>query len=178
MTARPRSLGLLLTAGAAVLVSLPPRGFSEDAGAEALRRLEAGPADAATALAPAATEEDDPSVHLNTATILFYKGIDLLRGDKKPEADAIFREVEQELLTAIRFSEHDANVHRRNLLSSQCAYLLGDLHAFVFANPAIAKAFYQQSVRYVPDHTAAINALKQLDAPKQPQQRTKSEVRS
>jgi|GEM_PF-3807732 len=163
MTARPRSLGILLTAGAAVLVSLPPRGFSEDAGAEALRRLQAGPADAATALAPAAAAEDDPSVHLNTASILFYKGIDLSRGGKKSEADAIFKEVEQELLMAIRLAEHDANAHRRNLLSSQCAYLLGDLHAFVFANPAAAKMFYQQSVRYVPDHTAAINALQRMD---------------
>ena len=162
MTARLRSLGLFLTAGAAVLVSLPPRGFGEDAGAEALRRLQAGPA-AAAALALAAVAENDPSVHLSTATILFYKGIDLSRGGRKPEADAIFREVEQELLTAIRLSEHDANPHRRNLLSSQCAYLLGDLYAFVFANPTTAKAFYQQSVRYVPDHTAAINALQRMD---------------
>ncbi len=164
MTACRRSMGVCLAVGIAACLGSAQRGVAEDAGAEALRLLQAGAIEDAATATPAAAE-DDPSMHLNTASILFYKGIGLLRGGNKPESETVFRAVEQELLTAIRLAEHDANVHRRNLLRGQCAYLLGDVYASVFPNPTAAKAFYQQAVRYVPDHAAAVDALKRLDAP-------------
>ncbi len=166
MTARRRSMGVCLTVGIMALLGPAQRGAAEDAGAEALTLLQAGAIkDAATVTSPAAAEED-PSVHVNVASILFYKGIGLLRSGNTPEGETVFRTVEQELLTAIRLSERDASANRRNLLRGQCAFLLGDVYSFVFPNPTTAKAFYQQSVRYVPDHAAAANALKRLDAPK------------
>jgi len=168
MTARRRSVGVCLTVGVLAFLGPAQRGFAEDAGAEALTLLQAGTIEDAATFTPAASTEDDPSVHLNTASILFYKGVGLLRSGNKPDSETIFRDVEQELLTAIRLSEHDANAHRRNLLRGQCAYLLGDVYSSVFPNPTAAKAFYQQSVRYVPDHAAAVNALKRLDASEAP----------
>lgn len=159
-------MGVCLAVGIAACLGPARRGWAEDAGAGALTLLQASTITDAAALTPAAATEEDPSVHLNTASILFYKGIGLLRGGNKPESETVFRGVEHELLAAIRLSEHDANAHRRNLLRGQCAYLLGDVYSFVFPNPTTAKAFYQQSIRYVPDHTAAVEALKRLDAPK------------
>jgi hypothetical protein len=168
MTARRRFVGACLTVGVLVFLGPAQRGWAEDASAEALTLLQTGTIEGAATLTSTAATEDDPSVHLNTASILFYKGIGLLRNGNKPDSETIFRSVEHELLTAIRLSEQDANAHRHNLLRGQCAFLLGDVYSFVFSNPTIAKAFYQQSVRYVPDHTAAVEALKRLDAPKAP----------
>jgi len=105
---------------------------------------------------------EDPSVHLNYATILFYKGLGLWRSDQTA-GEAILKGVERELTSAIRLSASDTDEPRRNLLRSQCAYLLGDLYTFAFKEPAHAKAFYQQAVRYFPEHTAAVAALKRFE---------------
>jgi hypothetical protein len=115
---------------------------------------------------PAGIQSEDPSAHLQYASILFYRGRQLLSplGDREA-ALAVFRVVEAELLEARRLSEQHPDGVERRLLRSQCAFLLGDLHFFVFEDHALAQAFYQESLEQFPDHAGALEALKRFPAP-------------
>ena len=110
-------------------------------------------------------ESDDASVHLNFASILFYKGRRLLQTGDATAGGAVFKVIEQELQLALQLSEHDPNERRRQLLRSQSAYLLGDVNLFVFKDHEKAKAFYEEALRYFPEHDGAIEALKRFGAP-------------
>jgi len=105
----------------------------------------------------------DPSAHLNYASILFYKGRRLLQSGDHEGSEAVFKEVEQELLLAARLSDNDTEDLRRRLLKSQCAFLLGDVYLFVFKDRQKAKAAYQDSLGHFPEHDGAREALKRFE---------------
>lgn len=113
--------------------------------------------------AKGAPESSDPSVHLNYASIIFYKGRSLLQGGDKEAGEAVFEDVERELRLAMKLSESDTDERRRALLNSQSAYLLGDVYFFVFNDREKAKASYQEALRYVPDHDGAVQALQRFE---------------
>jgi tetratricopeptide (TPR) repeat protein len=115
------------------------------------------------AQAGSAPESSDPSVHLNYASILFYKGRSLIQAGEKEAGEAIFEEVERELRLAIKLSESDADERRKALLNSQSAYLLGEVYFFVFGDRDKAKASYQEALRAIPDHDGAIQALQRFE---------------
>ncbi len=106
--------------------------------------------------------QDDAASHLTFASILFYKARSLMAKDAAA-SQAVFKQIEQELHTAMQLAAGDSHERRRNLISSQSAYLLGDLYAFVFQNVAQAKQYYQESLKYFPEHQGAQDGLKRLE---------------
>ncbi|MBI4004447.1 MAG: hypothetical protein HY353_05435 [Candidatus Omnitrophica bacterium] len=116
-----------------------------------------------TGTAGAEIHSDDPAVHLNYATILFYKGRGQMGQGQADAATVTFQEMEAELNLAMTLSERDADDQRRQLLRSQTAFLLGDLHFFVFKERDKAKAFYEESIKNFPEHHGAAEALKRFE---------------
>lgn len=128
--------------------------------ADAMALLEAGQVDAGTELtAEVIADSQDALERLTYASILFYRDRGLLRSGAP--AAALFKEVESELTQAIALSAADPQ-RRRDLTRGQAAFMLGDVQFFVRQQPASAKAFYLQALRYMPGHAGAIEALKQL----------------
>lgn len=110
-----------------------------------------------------APESSDPSVHLNYASILFYKGRTLIQAGEKEKGEAVFKEVERELLSAMKLAALDTDAQRRALLDGQSAFLLGEVYFFVFNDRDKAKTSYQEALRYVPDHHGALEALQRFE---------------
>ena len=78
------------------------------------------------------------------------------------KTQAAFRQVEGELVEALKDAGQEPNVQARKLVSSQSAFLLGDLYFYVFRDAAKAKRFYQDALQFFPQHDGAIEALKRL----------------
>ena len=116
-----------------------------------------------TSTASAEIRSEDSAVHLNYATILFYKGRGQMGQGETDAAKTTFQEAEAELNLAMTLSERDTDDQRRQLLRSQAAFLLGDLHFFVFKDRDKAKAFYQESIKNFPEHSGAVEALKRFE---------------
>lgn len=110
-----------------------------------------------------APESSDPSVHLNYASILFYKGRNLIQAGDKEAGETAFKEVERELRLAMKLSESDTDERRHALLNSQSAFLLGEVYFFVFNDREKAKASYQEALRAIPDHDGALQALQRFE---------------
>jgi len=108
-------------------------------------------------------QSEDPAVHLNYATILFYKGRGQMGQGETDAAKATFREVQAELELAMKLSEQDPDDMRRQLLRSQAAFLLGDVSLFVLKDRDKAKAFYEESIKHFPQHAGAVEALKRFE---------------
>ncbi len=132
------------------------------------------PAAAAQALTPSLggveLSSQDPAAHLSYASILFYKGRRMLGAGATAEGEAIFREIEGELHTALKLADQDQDASGRRLLQSQCAFMLGDIRYFVFHDPLTATEFYREALAYFPEHDGASEALKRLtpEPPAQP----------
>ena len=122
----------------------------------------------AAAVEPAAGDASDPGVlsdpHalLTYGSVLFYEGQTLMRGEHPSDAAPVFRKAEDALVRAIRASDGQADSLSWRLLRGQCAYLLGDLNVYVFNDPAVAKALYEQTLRYVPMHAPAQGAVARM----------------
>ena len=123
------------------------------------------PADAAApASVPAAqAAPSDPSIQLNYGSILFYKGLRLLRAGDTENGKAVFKEVETRLREAMRLAAQDSDPVRRQLAQCQAAFLLGEVSLFVWRDSAAAKAFYEQAVAVYPEHDGAREKLKGID---------------
>ena len=121
--------------------------------------------DSSSAAVPA-IDSRDATTHLTFATILFYRGLRLMRTGEPEAARVVFFAIEKELLMASRLADTDQDDRRRGLVKSQCAYLLGDLAAFVLVDKDKAKAFYQEALTYFPEHDGAREALKHLESTK------------
>jgi len=115
------------------------------------------------AYAGTAPESSDPSVHLNYASILFYKGRALMQAGDKEAGDAVFKDVERELRLAMQLAESDTDERRRALLNGQSAFLLGEVYFFVFNDRDKAKASYEEALRSIPDHDGALQALQRFE---------------
>ena len=122
----------------------------------------------AAAVEPAAGDASDPGVlsdpHalLTYGSVLFYEGQAVLRGAHPADAEPVFRRAEDALVRAVRASDGQADSPSWRLLRGQCAYLLGDLNVYVFNDPAVAKALYEQTLRYVPTHAPAQGAVARM----------------
>ena len=131
------------------------------------------PAAAAQAVTPSPSgvelSAQDAAAHLNYASILFYKGRRMLKAGATAEGEAIFREIEGELHTALKFADQNQDALGRRLLQSQCAFMLGDIRYFVFHDPAAATERYREALAYFPQHDGASEALKRLDPQRQAQ---------
>jgi len=140
------------------MLSLAERGWTQDDhGARALDRLRAvdvveqAPApDAETGIV-----SDDAGAQVAYASIVFYRAQHLLRFGQLEEGKALFREVVVALSNAIELSAHETDVVSRNLLRSQSANLLGDIYNYVYDDAQTATAFYEEALRYFPEHAAA-----------------------
>ena len=104
---------------------------------------------------------NDPGLYLNYASLLFYRAQQLLRAGRQPESEALFKEVERELLEVMRLSEHTPG-EGSAIMSSQCAYLLGEIYGYVFKDPQRAQAQYQAALRSYPDHPGALEAMTRI----------------
>ena len=104
----------------------------------------------------------DPTVHLNYASILFYKGRRLMQEGNLASGEAVFREVEGELHQALTLAEQDPDASGRAILQSQSTFMLGDIAYFVHHNGKQAVEFYRQALTYFPQHDGASEALKRL----------------
>ena len=114
-------------------------------------------------------QSENPFAYLNDASILFYKGIDLLQSGHRVEAETVFRTIETELLQAMRLSEPNQTNADIKELRSQCAFLLGELQLYVWNDTKKAKGFYEEALRYFPQHDGAIRALASVVFPEVPQ---------
>ena len=138
-------------AAIALLCGAVPAAFGADA------------AEPAVAPAPQA-ESSDPSVHLNYASILFYKGRHLFQtGGDVENGKVIFKDVERHLREALRLVAQDQDPVRRQLIESQTAFLLGDVYLFVWKDELTARTFYEQALTAYPEHDGAREALKSID---------------
>ena len=138
-------------------------------GADPAQAPPAAPADAAS---PAAASSD-PSIELNYGSILFYKGLRLLRAGDIENGKAMFKEVDTRLREAVRLAAQDSDPVRRQLTHSQAAFLLGEVSLFVWHDPAAARAFYEQAVAAYPEHDGAREKLKSLDLQQKMEQTAK-----
>ena len=125
--------------------------------------LAAGIARPAFAKEAAEAMPSDPSIQLNYGSILFYKGLRLLRAGDAENGKAIFKEVETHLREAMRLAAQDPDPVRRQLTQSQAAFLLGEVSLFVWRDSAAAKAFYEQALAAYPEHDGAREKLKGID---------------
>jgi tetratricopeptide (TPR) repeat protein len=103
-------------------------------------------------------DPNQPDVHLNYAGVLFRKGQATLEAGKKEDGRAIFRDVEKELLAAIRFAKNEAQPLRRTQLKAQANFLLGDVNFYAFNSKEKAKGYYQEALWYDPQHAGALAA--------------------
>jgi tetratricopeptide (TPR) repeat protein len=100
-----------------------------------------------------------PNRHLNLGAILSGNGIALFKEGRKDEAAGIFKEAESELNKAIGLFDHKKEI----TFLSHAYYLLGELHAQAFGNPAKAREYYQKSISLY-ENPAAQRGLKALSS--------------
>jgi len=102
-------------------------------------------------------EPEKPDWHMNYGSMLFTKGQSVLQAGNRKEGEAIFKEVEKELLLAIKlFKEED------NIMKSQCFFLIGDVYFFVFKEREKAQHSYQKALEHYPKHGGAMKAIKRF----------------
>lgn len=116
-----------------------------DQGLELLRK--------ATALDP------KPNRHLNLGAILSGNGVAAFKDGRKDEAFAVFKEAQAELDQAIDLFDPKKEI----TFLSQAYYLLGEMHAQAFGNPAKAREYYQNSISLY-ENPAAQRGLKALSS--------------
>ena len=104
----------------------------------------------------------DPSTRLTYASILFYQARRLMQIGNQAAAQDAFRRVEHELVIALKNANHEPDLLAQNLVGSQSAFMLGDLYMHVFQDAVKAKQFYQDALKFFPEHDGAIEALKRL----------------
>ncbi len=128
-------------------------------GNDGLLNIKNGKMDEGLALIKKATQiaPDDANWHMNYGSMLFSKGQQVFQAGNKQEGSAIFKEVEKELLLAIKLFKESNSIE-----ISQCYFLLGDVYYYAFEDPVKAKSFYQKSLKYYPQHGGASEAMRRF----------------
>lgn len=106
---------------------------------------------------------EEPDIHMNYASVLFVKGQQILQAGDKENGRAIFNEIENELLLAIKLYKDKPSKDKDNSSKAQCAFLLGDIYFYVYEDKDKAKALYQKALEYYPEHSGAMESLKSFN---------------
>ena len=109
---------------------------------------------------------EEPDIHMNYASVLFVKGQRLFQSRYNESAKAIFSEVEDELMVAIKLYEKNQLKDKDDHSKAQCYFLLGDIYYYVYEDNQKAKSLYQKALEYNPNHTGAAGALEKIAEPK------------
>ena len=144
-SAEPEQAAAPPAAGVAALTQQAARAKNPDEAVALLKQ--------AMGLAP-----EEPGVHMNYASVLFKTGQAILATGKKEDGRVVFREVEKELLAALRLAKNEPDPVHRAQLRSQSNFLLGDITMYVFTNKEKAKSYYQEALWYDPQHPGALEA--------------------
>jgi tetratricopeptide (TPR) repeat protein len=104
----------------------------------------------------------EPDMHMNYASVLFIKGQRFFQFGFNDNAKKVFKEAEDELITAIKLYKGSPDKDAKDFSKSQCYFLLGDIQHYVYKNDARAKSLYQKSLEYNPNHGGALEALKRI----------------
>jgi len=103
-------------------------------------------------------EPHQPEWHMHYGSLLFTRAGLLYQLHRENEAVYFAGEARQELQRAIDlYAGKEFNVQK-----AQCYFLLGELAYFISKDRETARTYYQQCLELSPDHTAALDALKNL----------------
>jgi tetratricopeptide (TPR) repeat protein len=108
----------------------------------------------------------EPDMHMNYASVLFIKGQQFFQFGFNDNAKKVFKETEDELITAIKLYKSNPSKDINDRSKSQCYFLLGDIYYYVYENKMRAKSLYQKAIEYNPEHAGAAEALKKIPEPK------------
>jgi tetratricopeptide (TPR) repeat protein len=111
----------------------------------------------AIAIAP-----QEPDTHMNYASVLFIKGQRFSQFGFDDNAKKVFKETENELISAIKLYKANPQKDANDFSKSQCYFLLGDIQHYIYKNDPRAKSLYQKSLEYNPNHLGALEALKRI----------------
>ena len=103
-----------------------------------------------------------PAARLTYASILFYRARRLMGSNDQEKTLEAFLRVQSELNRVLKDVAQEPDPKTRALVSSQSAFMLGDLFTYVFRDAAKAKASYQDAVKFFPEHDGATEALNRL----------------
>ena len=108
---------------------------------------------------------NDPIVHLNYASVLFYRGKDLIEAGKNTQGRMLFKEVQRELELTMTLADDSAD---GRAIKGQCAFLLGDTALYAFEDSEQATMWYEKSLEYNPAQEHVARALAKLKQPAPP----------
>lgn len=128
-------------------------------GNEGLSLIKQGKAEEGLDLLRRAKQIDaqNPDWHMNYGSLLFVKGGKIFQSGNKQEAEPIFKEAEQELLTAVQLFGDSYGQ-----LKSHCLFLIGDIHYYIYGDKTGAKSYYEKSLNLYPGHAEANAALNKI----------------
>jgi len=104
----------------------------------------------------------EPDMHMNYGTILFIKGQKFFQLGFEENAKRVFKEAQDELVTAIKLYKAAPAKDPKDFAKAQCYFLLGDIYYYIYKNEERAKGLYRRAVEYDPKHAGALEALKRL----------------
>lgn len=99
-----------------------------------------------------------PQRHMNYGSILFGNGVELFKKGQREPGRKVLRDAEEELKKAI----DGFNANADSIFIGHGYFLLGEMYANAFEDPAQAKAYYTKSVT-LSGHEGAKAALAKLD---------------
>jgi tetratricopeptide (TPR) repeat protein len=104
----------------------------------------------------------EPDMHMNYATVLFVKGQQFFQFGHNDKTKKIFKEAQDELITAIKLYKARPDRDIKDSSKSQCYFLLGDIYYYIYKNDTRAKSLYMRSLEYNPKHAGSLEAIKRL----------------
>lgn len=90
--------------------------------------------------------DPNPQRHMNYGSILFGNGVEAFKQGKADEGKKILQESEAQLKKAIEGFTKSSGDPSNEFAAAQAYFLLGEMHANAFADPAQAKTYYEKAV--------------------------------
>jgi len=163
---RQVGLGILFISGLCMFsVSLGGRCLGSEANSmenEGIMLIMQGKTDDGLALMKSSIkiEPNNPTLHMNYASILMAQGRTLFEAGQIPEADMLLKEAEEHLLLAAKLFKNSAP---DRLSRSQCYALLGDIYLYAFGQKDKALKFYQQAITEDSANSGVKEIIKSLE---------------
>jgi tetratricopeptide (TPR) repeat protein len=103
------------------------------------------------------TNPVDPMLRMDYVTFMSRKGEQSLKDGKRAEAIAVFRSVEEELMSAAKlFKDSGASGNAAHALGQ-----VGDIHRYVYGNESRARGYYSKALELDPKSAALTAKLGQ-----------------